>query len=243
MTDFRYSGIYEIVHRPSQKRYIGSAVNIRRRWLEHKSQLRRVVHHSPYLQNSFIAYGEKEFDFLVIEKCEKENLIVREQFYIDSMAPEFNMSPTAGNTMGRFHSEETKKKISEKAKGRKCAPRSKEHREALSNALSGKQKSPEHMAKLQEGRKNRVFTEDQRAALSNATRERIATGSLDVKKTEEQSLKIAETLSRFTREQIQEIYRLRLSGVPGAELSRKYGMCQSTICQMMKGKKHQWAFK
>ena len=62
------SGIYKILNIINNKIYIGSAVNIDRRWSEHKSLLTNNKHHSKYLQNSFNKYGTENFLFEVVEK-------------------------------------------------------------------------------------------------------------------------------------------------------------------------------
>jgi predicted GIY-YIG superfamily endonuclease len=47
------SGIYKIVNTKTGKIYIGSAQNIKCRFGNHLSELRRGVHHSIHLQNSY----------------------------------------------------------------------------------------------------------------------------------------------------------------------------------------------
>jgi group I intron endonuclease len=112
------SGIYRIRHIESNKGYIGSAVNFRVRWNGHIGTLRRQTHRNSYLQNAFNKYGESAFIFEIIEYVEdKTKLIEREQYWIDfyKAANEnygYNISPTAGNTLGRICTEETKKRIS-----------------------------------------------------------------------------------------------------------------------------------
>jgi len=109
------TGIYKITNIVNGKIYVGSAVNIHRRWLEHKSFLNRSKHHSKYLQNSFNKYGIDNLNFEIIEECSKELLIEREQYWInllDSYNNGYNCSPTAGNTLGVKHSNETRLKRS-----------------------------------------------------------------------------------------------------------------------------------
>src|SRR5271166_3149498 len=108
--------IYEIVNIKNNKRYIGSAIDFRRRKRNHLNLLRKQKHHSIKLQNSFNKYGENSFQFNVIEKLfEKERLIGREQYYLDNIKPELNMTLIAGlnSSFGLKRSKETCKKISE----------------------------------------------------------------------------------------------------------------------------------
>lgn len=91
--DLSYSGIYCIINIYNGKRYIGSSKNIRERLWGHRASLRHNKHCNSHLQNSWNKYGEKNFDFYVIEKCPEEKLLEREQFYIDTINPEYNLNP------------------------------------------------------------------------------------------------------------------------------------------------------
>jgi group I intron endonuclease len=119
------SGIYIIKNEINNKFYIGSSVNIKKRWRDHRWRLRNNKHHSPYFQNSWNAYGEESFTIEVLEECPVTDLLKREQFYIDEYTPEYNVSKTAGNRLGCKHSDETKKKIGDKHKGKTLTDASK----------------------------------------------------------------------------------------------------------------------
>lgn len=79
-------GIYKILNITNGKYYVGSSVNINGRWLKHKALLRHNKHENPKLQNAWNKYGEESFSFEIIEECEKEKLLNREQFYIDDIS-------------------------------------------------------------------------------------------------------------------------------------------------------------
>lgn len=81
-------GIYKIQNIISGKLYIGSSYNIRERLINHKSMLRCNKHHSIYLQNAYNKYGINNFIFEIIEECKLDELMIKEQYYIDSY--EFN---------------------------------------------------------------------------------------------------------------------------------------------------------
>src|SRR5689334_15389338 len=119
-------GIYKITNILNNKFYIGSAVSCGRRWNIHKCHLLKNKHHSKYLQNTFNKYGLNNFTFEIIELVEdfandkailKECLLRREQYYIDSLKPEYNIAPTAGSNLGYKFSEESRNKISSIVKG------------------------------------------------------------------------------------------------------------------------------
>jgi len=42
-------------------------------------------------------YGISNFEFAIIKYTEQDNIEVIEQYYIDIIKPEYNLSPTAGS--------------------------------------------------------------------------------------------------------------------------------------------------
>lgn len=194
LPDVESSGIYQIRNLVNGKRYIGSAKCFRVRWNSHRANLRRGAHHSRHLQSSWNRHGEDSFVFEIVELCAPDSLLEREQCWLDTESPEFNVCPTAGNTLGRRFTEETKGKIRDKAVGRKPWVRTEEHRKRQSLARKGK-KNPEHvMAALQAGRAKRVWTDEQRAAAAEATRDRYESGQFSRARPVEYRIKIAESL-------------------------------------------------
>jgi group I intron endonuclease len=109
-------GIYKIVS-TCGKVYIGSAVTLRTRFMSHRRSLQVNKHDNERIQNYYNKHSENSLSFHVIEYCDREKLIEREQFYIDAFNPFFNIARIAGATYGlkpwlnRKHSEETKQKI------------------------------------------------------------------------------------------------------------------------------------
>lgn len=110
------SGIYIIIS-GCGKVYVGSAVNLKTRYMTHRRALLINKHDNSRLQNYFNKYGSSSLTFKVIEFCDRGRLIEREQFYIDQLGPYFNIAKTAGATYGlkpwlnKKHSEETRLKI------------------------------------------------------------------------------------------------------------------------------------
>jgi hypothetical protein len=84
-------GIYCLQNTLTGKRYIGSSTNIYQRGLKHRAQLRGNSHPNKKLQNSYNKHNEKDFIFYVVELCNKEILIQKEQYYIDTFNPEYNL--------------------------------------------------------------------------------------------------------------------------------------------------------
>ena len=70
----RQSGVYVITNLINKKIYIGSSIDIKVRWSNHKSELKRGVHNNKYLQNAWNKYGEENFKFEILEICNIEGL-------------------------------------------------------------------------------------------------------------------------------------------------------------------------
>lgn len=106
-----FTGIYAIVS-PSDKRYIGSAVNVRTRWNAHRHALRSGLHHSEALQRAYDKYGES-LQFVRVLQCAKADLLMYEQLVIDAYAREdlLNTSYIAASRAGTKHSVETREKM------------------------------------------------------------------------------------------------------------------------------------
>lgn len=139
------TGIYEIVNTANGKRYVGSAVNIRKRWNGHRLLLRCGRHHAGPLQNSWTKYGESVFEFRKLLICSKANLILYEQAAMDALNPEFNILRVAGSCLGVKRGPETGAKISAANTGRK---HSAEARANMAASRIGHKVSTETRAKL-----------------------------------------------------------------------------------------------
>lgn len=106
------SGVYQIRSKVDGRLYVGSSVNLEKRWKEHRRQLDEGKHHSRFLQRCWTKYGADAFEFSVIVYCHQDTVLMYEQFYIDELRPEFNTVPTAGSQRGLKHSDETRRKMS-----------------------------------------------------------------------------------------------------------------------------------
>jgi len=166
-------GIYLITNKNNGNIYIGSAVHIKHRWDCHVSDLNKNKHHSIYLQRAWDKYGSDCFAFSVLEYCEKECLIEREQYYIDTLKPQYNILPKAGSCLGSTRSLETRKKISLSKSGDNC---SSETRKKISLSHIGHKPSEETKAKMsasQKGKKRnlgRIATNETKLKMSMARR-------------------------------------------------------------------------
>ena len=107
------SGIYQIKNTINGKCYIGSAVDLKKRWRNHLSALRRRGHYNKHLQRAFDKYGEATFTFSILEQIEDTSqLIIHEQHYLGVLNSEYNILPFAGNSLGFRHTDEALAKMS-----------------------------------------------------------------------------------------------------------------------------------
>lgn len=77
-------GVYIISCNNTNKIYIGSSKNIRKRWKRHVSDLKSSRHHSFVLQKDFNLYGEDAFFIKSIFPCPEVELREREKIMIES---------------------------------------------------------------------------------------------------------------------------------------------------------------
>ena len=158
--------VYQILNRINGKRYVGSTVNLRHRWGNHRSALRRNNHYNAHLQAAWNLYGGKAFAFAVLEYViDLERLIEREQHYMDALCPEYNIAPVAGSALGVKHTEETKQKMSAASTGRW---HSEETKQKMSEAHRGERSSSAKLTE-QDVREIRVLLQG-----SGLTRREIA---------------------------------------------------------------------
>jgi len=149
LDDYSGPGVYAIIDTKTYKWYIGSGINVKRRYKEHKSRLRHERHANKHLQSAWNKYGEDNFVFKLISKVNAGNLLFSEQYWIDFFnvcddTIGYNICPVAGNTLGRKCSQEAKRKISRAHKGKILT---KQHRKAIGKSLRGLKRSEEFRQK------------------------------------------------------------------------------------------------
>ena len=69
------SGIYQIVNKENNKRYIGSSVNVEGRVWNHFTMLISNRHGNKHLQNAYNKYGHNNFEAVLIYECSEEELL------------------------------------------------------------------------------------------------------------------------------------------------------------------------
>lgn len=84
-------GIYRLFNTKTGECYVGSSINIHKRWIKHLSRLRLKEHHSEKLQSDWEFFGAHNFTLEILELCDEEQLVQREQYYIDTLHPLYNV--------------------------------------------------------------------------------------------------------------------------------------------------------
>lgn len=97
-------GVYRWINNLNGKTYIGSSVNLSVRFYKYYS-LRSLAKSNRPMERALLKYGFSNFSLEIIEFCNLENLLKREQFYLDLCKPEYNIVEKAGSTIGYKHSE------------------------------------------------------------------------------------------------------------------------------------------
>lgn len=110
------AGVYLWTHLDSNKKYVGSSVNLSRRLTYYFSKVNIARYKKSRIHNALLKFGYSSFSLTILElisittlsKDEAKKLIIeREQYYIDCILPEYNILKTAGSLLGFNHSKDT----------------------------------------------------------------------------------------------------------------------------------------
>lgn len=97
-------GVYQIKNLKNKKIYVGSTtVSFEKRLYDHLYGLNTGNHKNSYMQKSFNKHGKQNFEFSILEVCEKEEVLNREQYWIDKLEvlnknKGYNINPLASGT-------------------------------------------------------------------------------------------------------------------------------------------------
>jgi group I intron endonuclease len=151
--------IYKIVNNIDGKLYIGKTNNPTRRKRRHFSELRTGKHSNSYLQRAWDKYGEKSFEFILIESDESLDEILRKEIFwitfYGSIDPAKGYNLTSGGEDNKLSELSLKK---------------------LSASLTGRTLSPEHRLKIGEANKGKIVSLDTRAKITKKSKERYEQG-------------------------------------------------------------------
>ena len=208
-------GIYGIKNLINGKIYIGkTGMNFGDRWDSHRSLLNSGKHDNPHLQRAWDQYGQNNFEFIVIEDCNVDDLSDREKYYIKlykdmGLAYNIHDGGDEGYNHGKHLSDETKRKIGEKNRinglGRKASD---ETKLKMSESHTGMKYTP----MSEEGKKN-IQQAQQKYCEQNPKKLNI--------------------------DDVIEIRRLHKDGLKYSEIAREYSVtcqCISDICNYKRWK-------
>nr|YP_009568430.1 hypothetical protein [Drechslerella brochopaga]QBL02512.1 hypothetical protein [Drechslerella brochopaga] len=169
------SGIYQWKNIETGKTYVGSSTNLSKRLSIYYSLLsieNSLKKSKSRLLNALLKEGYSKFSLNILEYCEPNKCIEREQYYLDKLLPEYNILKIAGSSLGFKHSEESKNLMSKAAIKKYTLG---EARKILSaklkgenNPFFGKRHSEETRAKQSAAMKGKTHSAEIRKKISEA---------------------------------------------------------------------------
>jgi group I intron endonuclease len=105
------AGVYALICRVSNKFYVGGSINLTNRLLDYMQPAYLAQQTNRPILRAIVKYGLIHFIFVILETCHVTDTLQREQYWLDLLKPEYNLSPTAASTLGITLTEETKAKL------------------------------------------------------------------------------------------------------------------------------------
>lgn len=97
------SGIYRWVNKLNNNTYVGSGLNLSKRIKDYykESELKRNIRP---IHAALLKYGYENFKLEILEYCKADELLTREQYYLDILTPEYNILKNVYSLLGYKHS-------------------------------------------------------------------------------------------------------------------------------------------
>nr|WDW20878.1 hypothetical protein [Valsa mali var. pyri (nom. inval.)] len=108
------SGIYRFVNLVNGRTYIGSSADLMCRFRDYLSVVwlnKELQRNQSIIYRALLKYGYENFRLEILEYCEKSECIKREQFYLDTLSPYYNICTKAGSSLGRVTTDTTRLKL------------------------------------------------------------------------------------------------------------------------------------
>lgn len=248
LPDIRHpSGVYRITNTANGKFYIGSSIRLKTRIRQHTLQLQRVEHINGHMQASWLKHGADKFRVDILLYAAPQDLIFFEQRAIDSLSPEFNLCRIAGSTLGTRRTDESRRKMSEKAAARATTEAFAEFQRKSAKSRTGVPRGPfsdEHLANMSKARKGvprGPFSDEHRANLSKS---QVGNKKwLGRRHTEETKAKISQASrrkGRFTEDQIRDIRERCANGESHGRIAENLGVTRETVTAIHNRKVYAW---
>ena len=103
------SGVYLITNILTSDTYVGSSVNLGRRFKSYFtfSHISKPVRSNTIIHRSLLKYGYAHFQIEILEYCNLNVVLKREQHYLDLLKPTYNILKKANSSKGYKHTIET----------------------------------------------------------------------------------------------------------------------------------------
>ena len=98
----KISGVYKITNIITGDFYIGSSIDVKHRWRDHKRPSMRKKHPNNQLYKDFQKYGLENFDFQVLVEVAPDKLKETEQQFIETLKPTYNNIRANGWDIERY---------------------------------------------------------------------------------------------------------------------------------------------
>lgn len=164
------AGVYCWTNKVNGKIYIGSAINLYKRLVKYYNY-EHLAKSNMIINKALLNYGFSEFGLQILEYCEPDSAVSREQYYMDLLKPTYNILGTAGSSKGYKHSEEAKAKISaawDDTRPKPVVKHSEETKAKMSATRKGKKHLEETIAKIRAASLGNKHSEETKAKMAAA---------------------------------------------------------------------------
>lgn len=204
-------GVYRIVDASSGRFYIGSSVNMEKRWRQHRERLARGTHPNPVLQAIWNVDPDRlTAAAICTTERSRDALLAAEQAELDASAVGrnqlcMNVLLVAGSHLGRKRSAETCARLAAAQMGRRASA---ETREKQRIAKLGRPLSAEHRRKLGDAARGKKLPPRDRLPRSE--------------------------LRRFTDDQVREIRAAKAQGASYTQIEGQFNLSRGALMRMLR---------
>lgn len=92
----------------SGRTYVGSSQDLRKRIMDYFDNNNLKNPKGSIIYKALFKYGHNNFNLKILEYCSIKDLMVREQYYLDNIKPDYNILTFAGSSRGYRHTEASK---------------------------------------------------------------------------------------------------------------------------------------